>query len=70
MVKTLKNLLLKNQESFEAASWYTASGTQGLPSCSNDDPRMTFELLWHGQILVPVDVAILEECCMASADMQ
>ena len=28
---------------------------------------MTFDLLWHGQICVPVAVAILEDCCMAFA---
>ena len=28
--KTLKNLLLQNQESFKAESWYIASGAQGL----------------------------------------
>ena len=28
--KTLKNLLLRNEESYEAESWYKASGTQGL----------------------------------------
>ena len=28
--KTFKNLLLQNQESFEAESWYTASGTEAL----------------------------------------
>ena len=28
--KTLKNNFLQNQESFEADSWYIASGTQGL----------------------------------------
>ena len=44
MVKTLKNLLLQNQESFKAESWYIASRTQGLQSCSNDDPRLTFDL--------------------------
>ena len=32
--KTLKNLLW-NQESFEAESWYIASGTQGLLSRYN-----------------------------------
>ena len=32
MVKRLKNLLLESQESFEAESWYIASGTQGLQS--------------------------------------
>ena len=35
MVKTLKNLLLRNQESFEAESWYIALGTQDLPSLFN-----------------------------------
>ena len=30
--KQLKNPLLRNQESFEAESWYIAYGTQGLPS--------------------------------------
>ena len=30
--KTLKNLLPQYYESFEAVSWYTASGTQGLLS--------------------------------------
>ena len=33
--------------------------------CSNDDPRMTCDLF-----SVLVAVAILEECCMASAVMQ
>ena len=31
LVKTLKNLLFQNQESFEAESWYIAFGTPGLP---------------------------------------
>ena len=32
MTKTLKNLLLRNQESFRAESWYPALWTQDLPS--------------------------------------
>ena len=32
MVKTIKNLLLQNQESFGAESWYKALRTQGLPN--------------------------------------
>ena len=46
MVKTLENVLLRNQESFGAESWYIASGTQALPSqvCSNNDHRLTFDL--------------------------
>ena len=69
MVKTLKNLLL--QECFEAGSWYTASGTQGLPTfvkMMRLEWPLTF--LWYGQICGPVAVAILEDCCMAFANMQ
>ena len=50
--KTLKNLLLQNQKSFE--SWYIASRTQSIPSFSNDDPRLTFDLFTAGQICVPI----------------
>ena len=32
MVKTLRNLLLQNQESFKAEYWYIALETQGLRS--------------------------------------
>ena len=42
--KTLKNLLLQNQESFKAESWYTASGTKAYQVDSNDDFRLTFDL--------------------------
>ena len=44
MVKTHKNLLLQNQESSKVESWNIASWTQGLQVCSNDDPRLTFDL--------------------------
>ena len=44
MVKTLKNLLLHNQESFMADSWYTASGIKVYQADSNDDSRLTFDL--------------------------
>ena len=37
---------------------------------SNDETRMTFDLLRYGQICVPVAKAILEQCCMAFADIQ
>ena len=33
--KTLKSLLLQNQESFGAESWYTTSRAQGLPTSFN-----------------------------------
>ena len=31
---------------------------------------MTFDFLWYGHICALVAVAILEECCMAFANMQ
>ena len=31
-LKTLKNLLLMNQEADDLETWYTASGTQVLPN--------------------------------------
>ena len=39
------NLLLQNQESFEAESLYIVLGMQGLPVCSDDDPKMAFDFL-------------------------
>ena len=32
VIKTLRSILLQYYENFEAESWYTASGIQGLPS--------------------------------------
>ena len=40
----LKNLLLQNQDSFEAESLYIVSETQGYQDCSDDDSKMTFDL--------------------------
>ena len=54
MLKTFKKVLVQNQESFGAESWYTESRTQGLPSCSNDDLRLTFYLLRKCLICVPI----------------
>ena len=45
-------------------------GLEVCTVCSNDDPRKTFDILRYGQICILVAVAILKECCMASADMQ
>ena len=42
--KTVKNLLLQNQESFGAESWYIASRIQGLETYSNDDCKWTVDL--------------------------
>ena len=68
--KTLKNLLLQNQESFEAETWYIVFGTLVLPNLLNDDPMMTSDLPTAWSNCVLVTVAVLEEYCMASADMQ
>ena len=38
--------------------------------CPNGESRMTLTFLWFGQICVLVAVAVLEECCMAFANMQ
>ena len=50
MVKTLKNLLLQNQDSFEAECWYIALGTHGLTFCSNNDRRLDF---FYGEVKFP-----------------
>ena len=47
-----KNLLLQNQESFEAESWYIASGTR-LLSFPNDGRRFIFDLITARSILHP-----------------
>ena len=47
MVKTLKNHLLKKQESFEAESWYIAKWTR-LPG-----RRLTFDLFMARSNLLP-----------------
>ena len=49
MVKTLENLLLQNSESFEAESWYTASGTQ-IQICVLVAVAILEEDAWHSQI--------------------
>ena len=69
MMSSLKNLILQNQESYEAESWYIVLGTQGLPNIFNDDPRMTFNLLTAQSNFYPLAVAMLQEFCMASADI-
>ena len=55
MVKTLKNLLFQNQESFEAESWYVALETQGLTKFVQ---MMTLgwllTFLRQGQICIPM----------------
>ena len=44
MVRTLKIFFSRYQESFEAESWYIALETEVYQVCSNEDPRMTFDL--------------------------
>ena len=53
MVKPFKNLLLQNQKADDLWTWYGALGEWGLPSCSNDDPRMTLTCLTSRSNLLP-----------------
>ena len=53
MVKTLKNLLLWNQKANDLESLYAASGTQVLPSWSNDDPELTLTYFTARSNLIP-----------------
>ena len=53
MVKTLKNLLLRNQKADDLESWYAALGTQVLPIPSNDDPGLTLTYFTARSNLVP-----------------
>ena len=64
----VKNTWKSSPEPRKLWSWILVywSWRQGLPSFLGSP--LTF--LQHGQICVLVAVAILEECCMASADMQ
>ena len=55
--KTIKNLLLQNQDSFETVSLYIAFGTQGLPVCSNDGLRLIFYRFTQGQICTPIHLS-------------
>ena len=41
MVKTLKNLLLQNQKSYDLETWHVASGIQAYKVYINDDPGLT-----------------------------
>ena len=50
MVKTLKNLLLRNQKVDDFETWYTALGAQ---VCSNDIPGMTLTYFTARSNLVP-----------------
>ena len=53
MVKNFKNLLLLNQEADDLETWYTASGTRGLPMFSYDDSALTLTLFMIGSNVFP-----------------
>ena len=46
MVKTFKNVLLRNQEADDIETWYEAPSTQVLPNGSNDDTGMTLSIFY------------------------
>ena len=51
--KKIKNLLLQNQKACDIGTWYVALGMWGLPSCSNDDPKLTLTYLVSRSNLLP-----------------
>ena len=53
MVKTLKNLLLRNQKTDDLETWYAASGAKYYYVCSNDDPGLTSTYFTAKSNLVP-----------------
>ena len=53
MVKTFKNLLLKNQKTYDLETWHVALGTQALQSYINDDPGLTLTYFTARSNLVP-----------------
>ena len=54
MVKTLKNLLLRNQKADDLDTWYAASGTfKYYQVCSNNDPGLTLTYFTTRSNLVP-----------------
>ena len=53
MVKKIKNLLFRNQETDDLETWYTASGTRVLPIFSNNDPGLTMTIFITGLNLFP-----------------
>ena len=53
MLKTLKNLLLRNQKADDLESWYVASGAGVLPSLFNDDAELTMTYFTARSNLVP-----------------
>ena len=47
MVKTLKNLLLQNQKSYDLETWHVALGTQALQSLYKWWPWVDLDLFYH-----------------------
>ena len=43
--KNFKNLLLQNRMADIIETWYTASALRYYQTCSNDDPRLTFDFI-------------------------
>ena len=53
MVKNVKNFLLRNQETDDLETWYTALGTRVLPMFSYDDHGLTLTIFMIGSNLFP-----------------
>ena len=70
MVKHLKIFFSSTKKAFRLNLGIQPRGLKVYQLCLNDETRMTIALLWFGEICVPVAVAILEDCCIAFANMQ
>ena len=68
--KTLKNLFSSTKKALRLNLGIQHWGLKVYLICSNDESRMTFDhfMIWSN--CVPVAVAVLEDCCMAFANMQ
>ena len=53
MVKTLKNLLLRNQKANDLETWYANRVLEYYQICSNDDPGLTLTYFTTRSNLVP-----------------
>ena len=67
-VKTLKFFFCRTTTALRLILGILLQGLKIYPVCSHDYPKMIFDIFYEKVKFV--SVAVLEECCMASADTQ
>ena len=67
-VKTLKFFFYRTTTALRLILGILHQGLKIYPVCSHDYPKMIFDIFYEKVKFV--SVAVLEECCMASADTQ